>query len=256
MGRLSGKVVIVTGGASGFGRGGCLLFAKEGAKVVVVDINAQGGESAVKEIRDAGGEAVFLRADVSKTADAQSIVTTAMQSYGGLDVLWNNAGILGPRGVLTEEFSEADARRLWEVNFMGVYLPTKFALPELIKRGGGSIISMGSESAYRGNGGFCVYGPTKAAVMNFSRVVAMEYASKGIRSNTLSPGAGKTAMHNDLYEGKSDLFEQVERMIPMGRAAYPEDVAKAALFLASDDSAYITGTDILIDGGWIAKGYF
>lgn len=256
MGRLNGKVAIITGGAAGFGRGGCLLFAKEGARLVVVDVNAEGGESVVKEIHDSGGTAIFVKADVSKAQNAKMIVDTTLGNYGGLDILWNNAGILGPRGVLTEDFEESDARRLWEVNFMSVYLLTKAAIPALIARGGGSIIAMGSESAHRGNGGFCVYGPTKAAVMNFSRVVAMEYASKGIRSNTLSPGAGKTSMHNDLYDGKSDLFERVERMIPLGRAAYPDDVAKAALFFASDDSSYITGTDLLIDGGWISKGYF
>jgi meso-butanediol dehydrogenase / (S,S)-butanediol dehydrogenase / diacetyl reductase len=139
---------------------------------------------------------------------------------------------------------------------MGVFLPTKFALPEMVKRGGGSIISTGSESAFRGNGGFCVYGPTKIAVMNFSMVIAMEYANRGIRSNTISPGAARTPMHNDLYDGKSDLMERVEAMIPLKRAAMPHDVAKAALFFASDDSKYITGTNLAVDGGWLAKGYF
>jgi NAD(P)-dependent dehydrogenase (short-subunit alcohol dehydrogenase family) len=139
---------------------------------------------------------------------------------------------------------------------MGVFLPTKFALPEMVTRGGGSIISTGSESAFRGNGGFCVYGPTKIAVMNFSMVIAMEYADRGIRSNTVSPGAARTPMHNDLYDGKSDLMERVEAMIPLKRAAMPDDVAKAALFYASDDSKYITGTNLVVDGGWLAKGYF
>jgi NAD(P)-dependent dehydrogenase (short-subunit alcohol dehydrogenase family) len=255
MGRLDGKVAVITGGARGFGQGGCELFAKEGAKVFMVDVLAE-GEDVAKGIRKAGGEAVFMKADVSKTEDAKKTIAKAIETFGGLDILYNNAGILGPRGIKVADFTEEDARHLFEVNFMGCFLPTKFALPEMIKRGGGAIVSTGSESAFRGNGGFCVYGPTKSAVMNFSMVVATEYAREGIRSNTISPGAGKTPMHNDLYDGKSTLFEQVEEMIPQGRAAYPDDVAKAALFLASDDASHITGTNLVIDGGWLAKGYF
>jgi NAD(P)-dependent dehydrogenase (short-subunit alcohol dehydrogenase family) len=256
MGRLSNKVAIITGGASGFGRGACELWAKEGAKIVTCDVNVAEGEAVAKHIRSDGGEIIFLEGDVSKTDDARKIVNKAVEAFGGLDILYNNAGILGPRGVPLINFTEKDARRLLEVNFMGTFLPTKFALPEMIKRGGGSVISTSSESAFRGNGGFCVYGPTKAAVMNFSMVVAMEYADKGIRSNTVSPGAARTAMHNDLYDGKSDLFERVEAMIPMRRAATAEDVAKAALYFASDDSKYITGANLVVDGGWLAKGYF
>jgi NAD(P)-dependent dehydrogenase (short-subunit alcohol dehydrogenase family) len=256
MGRLDGKVAVITGGAGGFGRGACELWAKEGAKILTCDVKVAEGEAVAKEIRSNGGEIVFIPADVSKTEDAKRIVAKTIDTYGALDILYNNAGILGPRGVEIADFTEEDARRLWEINFMGVFLPTKFALPEMVKRGGGSIISTGSESAFRGNGGFCVYGPTKIAVMNFSMVTAMEYADRGIRSNTVSPGAARTPMHNDLYDGKSDLMERVEAMIPLKRAAMPDDVAKAALFYASDDSKYITGTNLVVDGGWLAKGYF
>ncbi len=256
MGRLTGKVAIITGGASGFGKGACELWAKEGARILTCDVNVPAGEAVARDVAANGGEIVFVRADVSKTDDAKRIVGQTIETYGRLDVLYNNAGILGPRGIETTEFTEEDARRLWEVNFMGVFLPTKFALPEMVKRGGGSIISTGSESAFRGNGGFCVYGPTKAAVMNFSMVIAMEYAGRGVRSNTVSPGAARTGMHSDLYDGKSDLFKRVEAMIPLKRAAQPEDVARAALFFASDDSKYITGANLVVDGGWLAKGYF
>jgi NAD(P)-dependent dehydrogenase (short-subunit alcohol dehydrogenase family) len=256
MGRLDGKVAIITGGARGFGKGACELFAREGAKVFIVDVIPE-GEAVAKGIRDTGGQATFMIADVSKREGALATITKAIETYGALDILYNNAGILGPRGVLTVDFTEEDARRLFEVNFLGTLLPTQCALPEMIKRGGGVIISTGSESAYRGNTGFCVYGPSKAAVMNFSKVVAMEYAAHNIRSNTLSPGAGKTPMHNDLYDDDpNSLWNQVEQMIPQKRPAYPEDVAKVALFLASDDAGHVTGTDVLVDGGWIAKGYF
>jgi NAD(P)-dependent dehydrogenase (short-subunit alcohol dehydrogenase family) len=256
MGRLSGKVAIITGGASGFGRGACELWAREGAKILTCDVNVAAGRAVEKEVRSAGGDLTFIEADVSKVEDAKTIVAKTVELFGGFDILYNNAGILGPRGIKTADFDDGDARRLWEVNFMGTYFVTKAALPRLIERGGGSIISTGSESAFRGNGGFCVYGPTKIAVMNFSMVVAMEYADRGIRSNTVSPGAARTPMHNDLFDGKSDLFERVEAMIPLRRAALPEDVANAALFFASDDSKYITGTNLVVDGGWLAKGYF
>ena len=161
MGRLDGKVAIITGGAGGFGRGACELWAKEGAKILTCDVKVAEGEGVAQEIRSNGGEIVFIPADVSKTEDAKRIVAKTIDTYGALDILYNNAGILGPRGVEAADFTEEDARRLWEINFMGVFLPTKFALPEMVKRGGGSIISTGSESAFRGNGGFCVYGPTK-----------------------------------------------------------------------------------------------
>ena len=207
MGRLDGKVALITGGAGGFGKGACELWAREGAKILTCDVKVAEGEAVAKEIRSNGGEIVFLRADVSKTEDAKRIVAKTIETYGALDILYNNAGILGPRGVEIADFTEEDTRRLWEINFMGVFLPTKFALPEMVKRGGGSIISTGSESAFRGNGGFCVYGPTKIAVINLSMVTAMEYADRGIRSNAVSPGAARTPMHNDLYDGKSDLME-------------------------------------------------
>jgi NAD(P)-dependent dehydrogenase (short-subunit alcohol dehydrogenase family) len=256
MGKLDGKAAIITGGGSGFGRGACLLWAQEGARVAVADLDAAAGRSVVEEITAAGGEAIFVQADVSVDAEARMLVRKTVEAFGGLQVLYNNVGILGTRGVYLTEFDDAVARRLIDVNFMGVYYPVKHALPEMIRGGGGSIISTGSESAFQGNTGFSVYSATKAAVLAFSRVVAMEYVDRGIRANTVSPGAGRTPMHADLMDGKSDLFERVEQLIPMKRAAEPVDVARAALFFASDDSQYITGTNLMVDGGWTVRGYF
>lgn len=256
MGRLNNKVAIITGAASGFGKGAALLWAQEGACITVVDIDPA-GQSVADEITAQGGKAIFVKADIATDSDARMLVQKTVDAFGKLDVLYNNAGILGTRGVYLTEFDDGVAEKLLSVNVMGVYYPTKHAIPAMIANGGGSIISTGSESAFQGNTGMAMYSATKAAVLSFMRVIAMEYVDKGIRSNAVSPGAGRTPMHNDLLVDKaSDLFEQVENIIPMKRAAEPEDIARAALFLASDDSSYITGQNIMVDGGWTVRGYF
>jgi NAD(P)-dependent dehydrogenase (short-subunit alcohol dehydrogenase family) len=256
MGRLDGKAAIITGGASGFGKGASLLWAREGASIAVADLDVKAGEAVVDEIKSAGGKAIFVRADVSKDDDARVLVEKTVAAFGKLDVLYNNAGILGTRGIKLVEFEDEVATQLLNVNIMGVYYPTKRAIPAMIAAGGGSIICTGSESAFQGNTGFGIYSATKAAVLSFARVVAMEYVDKGIRANSVSPGAGRTPMHNDLLHGNLDAFHQVENIIPMKRAAEPEDIARAALFFASDDSKYITGQNVMVDGGWTVRGYF
>ena len=258
MRRLEGKVAIITGGGSGYGRGASELFAAEGAKVVVVDIADDVGREVVDAIKGAGGEATYVHADIADDAGAASMIADTVSAYGKVDVLYNNAGILGTRGVPLGDFDDAVAEQLIRVNLMGTYYPCKHAVREMAGSGGGAIITTASESAFQGNTGFSMYSATKAGVLAFTRVIAMEYAGQGIRANTVSPGAGRTPMHADLLgpDRESDLFEQVESMIPMQRAAEPIDIAKAALFLASDDSAYITGANLMVDGGWTARGYF
>jgi len=254
MGKLDGKVALVTGGASGFGEATAALWAKEGAQVMVVDISEPGARRVADTIRQAGGRAEAVRADVARAEDARAMVQAAVQAFGRLDVLFNNAGILGPRGVYTAELPVEEAERLLAVNVMGVFLGTRYAIPEMLKSGGGSIISTGSDSAFLGNRGLSMYCATKGAVLAFSRVVAMEYARQGIRVNTISPGAGRTPMHAELIEGNKEAWRQVEEAIPIGRSCYPEDLARAALFFASDDSKYITGANLMVDGGWSVKG--
>jgi len=254
MGKLDKKVAIVTGGASGFGEATSFLFSEEGAHVVVADLNVKQGKAVVDRIRKGGGDAVFFAVDVSKPEDASRLIRATVESYGRVDILFNNAGILGPRSIFTEDFPEEEAEKLIAVNFKGVFYCTKNAIPEMIKSGGGSIITTGSDSAFVGNRGLAVYSATKGAVLAFSRVVAMEYVSSGIRANTISPGAGKTPMHAELFEQKKDLWREVEEGIPMKRACYPEDIARAALFFASDDSRYITGANLMVDGGWTVRG--
>jgi NAD(P)-dependent dehydrogenase (short-subunit alcohol dehydrogenase family) len=254
MGKLDGKATLVTGGASGFGEATAALWAREGAQVMVVDLSEAGARRVAEAIRKAGGRAEAVRADVSRAADAEAMVKATVKAFGRLDVLFNNAGILGPRGVYTAELPVEEAERLLAVNVMGVFLGTRFAIPAMLKGGGGSIISTGSDSAFLGNRGLSVYCATKGAVLAFSRVVAMEYARQGIRANTISPGAGKTPMHAELIDGNKEAWRQVEEAIPVGRSCYPEDLAKVALFFASDESKYITGANLMVDGGWSVKG--
>ncbi len=254
MGKLDGKVAVVTGGASGFGQATASLWANEGAAVLVADISEKGAARVVEDIRRTGGRAEAFRADVSRADDAQKMIEAAVRTFGRLDILFNNAGILGPRGVYTAELGVAEAEKLLAVNVMGVFLGTRCAIPQMLKGGGGSIISTGSDSALLGNRGLSMYSATKGAVLAFMRVVAMEYARQGIRANTVSPGAGKTPMHAELIDGKKEAWRQVEEAIPVGRSCYPEDLARAALFFASDDSKYITGANLMVDGGWSVKG--
>jgi NAD(P)-dependent dehydrogenase (short-subunit alcohol dehydrogenase family) len=257
MGRLDGKVAIITGGTSGFGESTALLFAQEGARVVVSGRSRRRGEAVAGRIKASGGSAIFVGADVASAGQARALVQAAVEAYDRLDILFNNAGILGPRSLMTAEFPEDEARRLMEVNVLGVFYVTRYAIPEMIKSGGGSIISNGSDSAFQGNRGLAVYCATKGAVVAFTRAVAMEYAGQGIRANTVSPGAGRTPMHAVLFEGDEQsrkAWAGVEAGIPLGKAADPEDIARAALFFASDDSKHVTGANLMVDGGWTAKG--
>jgi NAD(P)-dependent dehydrogenase (short-subunit alcohol dehydrogenase family) len=249
MGRLDGKVAIVTGGGSGMGQATSILWAKEGAKVVVADVNVEGGKQTVQTIKDAGGEATFVQADVSKASDAKKMVEFAVKTYGKLNILFNNAGILISRGIKTADITEEDADKLIAVNFKGVFLGTKYAIPEIIKSGGGSIITTGSDSAFHGGGGGSIYAATKGAVVTFARNVAAEYAKKGIRSNSLSPCGARTPMNAENMN-KPDYEANGQKLFPLGRRCEPDDVAYAALFLASDESKYITGSNLMVDGGF------
>jgi NAD(P)-dependent dehydrogenase (short-subunit alcohol dehydrogenase family) len=253
MGRLDNKVTIITGGGSGMGEATSILFAKEGAKVVVADINAKGGEKVVKTIKANGGKAVFVKVDVSKAEDAKKMVQTAVETYGRLDVLFNNAGILGSaEPALTADFKEEDFDRTMAVNFKGAFLCTKYAIPEMLKSGGGSLIFTSSEAAVQACKGAAVYSASKGAVLSFARSVAMEYCRKGIRSNIISPGPTKTPLVDAVTP--PDIDEILAGILPMGRRAVPQDIAYCALFFASDESKYINAANLMADGGYSVRG--
>jgi NAD(P)-dependent dehydrogenase (short-subunit alcohol dehydrogenase family) len=254
--KLKGKVAIVTGAASGIGRATALLMAKEGAKVIVVDINEKGGRESVEIIKHDGGEAHFLQADVSKPADCERMVKTALIEYGKLDILFNNAGVVHV-GMITET-SEADWDRILDINLKGVFLVSKYAIPEMLRAGGGAIVNTGSIYGNLGAGSYTAYCASKGGVINLTRALAMEYAEKNIRVNCVCPGSVMTGMLQqeinifapDNPEQQKEKFAQMQ---PNRRIASPEDIAKVVLFLSSDDASYMTGSIVDVDGGFSAQ---
>jgi NAD(P)-dependent dehydrogenase (short-subunit alcohol dehydrogenase family) len=245
MGRLDNKVAIITGAGMGMGQAGAFLFAREGAKVVVVDWNAEAGEKTVKTIKDSGGEAIFVKADISKARDVENIVKKTVGTYGKLDVIYNNAAIIG-RASFTEDITEEEWERIMSINLKGVWLGMKYAIPEMLKRGGGSIINTASQCGDRGTRNLCAYCAAKGGVLAMTRVTAMELAKKNIRVNALNPGIIGSPMVLTMPKEEIRGFEEI---IPQGRLGKPEEVAYAALFLASDESSHVTGHTLVVDGG-------
>ncbi len=247
--RLAGKVALITGAGSGIGRESALLFAREGARVVVVDVNAQAGERTVSDILAVGGQATFYRADVTRAEDVRGMVACAEETYGRLDVLFNNAGIFHP-----EDGSVLDTEEhVWDlvvaVNLKGVFLGCKYGIPALLRAGGGSVINTASFVALMGSAVSQVaYTASKGGVLALTREVAVEFARKNIRANALCPGPVETPLLADLL---SDPARRQRRLvhIPAGRFARPEEIARAALFLASDESSYVNGAVFVVDGG-------
>ena len=250
--RLKDKVALITGAGSGMGRATATLFAKEGAKVAVVDINAAGADDTVRRISSAGGEAVAIRADVSNSEDASSMVSSAVKKFGGLDIIYNNAGIEG-EGRFTAEVTEEQFDRVIAINLRGVWLGMKYALPELVKRGGGVVISTASIAGLIGLRGSVAYSAAKAGVIGMTRVVAVEYGRSNIRANGICPGFIHTEMADRASGGRGLSEKFVKRASVFSRMGEPEEIAQTALFLASDDCKFATGQPFVIDGGWISK---
>jgi len=250
MARLKDKVATITGGGSGIGRATCLLFAREGAKVVVADYIAEGGNETVRQISAADGQAVFVQADVSKSADVRNMIGAAVRNYGRVDILFNNAGIEGPSTKLAN-LKEEDWDRVIAIDLTSVYLGMKYVIPEMIKQGGGVILSTASVAGLVGFQGSGAYAAAKAGVINLTRLAALEYADKNIRVNCICPGVIETPMVERVMGGRPR--ERIVRSEPIGRLGRPEDIANAALFLASDESSFATGAPFIIDGGYVAR---
>ena len=245
MGKLDGKVALVTGGGSGIGRATSVLFAQEGAKVAVADYVPAGGKETVKMITGAGGQAVFIEADVSRAADVKRMVNTTVDTYGRIDILYNNAGI--QKYALTVDVSEEDWAKMLDTNLTSVFLASKYTIPYMLKQGGGVIISTASAQGFSGNIGTGPYTVAKAGIISLTKTMAAEYAKANIRVNCICPGVIDTAMGGPwIPMVRMDL-------VPQGKAGKPEDIAKAALYLASDDSSYITGFPLVVDGGWLCQ---
>jgi NAD(P)-dependent dehydrogenase (short-subunit alcohol dehydrogenase family) len=249
MSRLDGKVAVITGAAGGIGREAALLFSAEGAAVVVADVSREIGETTAAECR----EAAFVPVDVSDAASVEAMYAAAAQRFGGVDILYNNAGIMPPDddSILT---TEADAwDRVQAVNARGVFLCCKFGIPRLLARGGGSVINVASFVALVGAATSQIaYTASKGAVLSMSRELAVQFARQGVRVNALCPGPVETPLLMRLFADDPAAYERRRVHLPMGRLATALEIANAALFLASDESSYVNGATFLVDGGLTA----
>lgn len=254
MGRLDGKVAVITGGASGMGEATAHVFVREGARVVIGDVQKDKGETVAASI---GAECRFVATDVSNSEDVRAIVRAAIDSFGRIDIMYNNAGIGGGEGSIID-CSEAMFDRIIAVDLKAVWLGMKHALPYLIANGSGSIITTASVSGIMGMPGQGAYGSAKGGVMQLTRVCAIENAAHGVRANCICPGGILTPI---LYANPAmpmqidpaQLALQLAKVQPIPRAGMPDDIANAALWLASDESSFVTGQAIVVDGGWTAS---
>lgn len=255
MGRIEGKVALITGAASGIGEATAELFAREGARVVLADVQDDLGRQVLERIREAGGTAEYVHCDVSVSEDVGGMVRAAVDTYGRLDILYNNAGLA--RGGTITEISEDDWDLVIDVDLKSVYLGCKYAIPEMRKAGGGSIISTASIAGLRGSPRLNAYSAAKAAVINLTRSVAAEAGSFGIRVNCICPGIIVTPIWRQIGvmadAQQQALLQRMGQRVLLQRVGMPDDVARGALFLASEDASYVTGHALVIDGGMTAS---
>src|SRR3990172_5965411 len=244
--RLKDKVSIITGAASGIGKATALVFGREGAKVMCADVNADGAEAVARQIADTGGEAASIKVDVAKEAEVQEMVAQTVARWGRLDVLYNNAGI--GFGMPVTQVPESEWDRLMDINLKGVFLGCKHAIPEMLKNGGGAIVSTASDAGLRGSAFLSTYCASKGGGVMLTKALAVEWAQHGIRINCVCPGVIRTPIFDPFLTqmrqagGGTDeqLWQQMADMHPIGRVGQPEEVSKAVAFLASDEASFIT----------------
>ena len=256
-GRVKGKVALVTGGASGIGRATALAFAREGAKLIIADMNEDGGHQTVHLITEKGGEAIFVKTDVSRAVEVQALLSKAVETYGRLDCAHNNAGIsgfgiAGDAYTLTAEYPEERWHQVIAVNLTGVWLCMKYELQQMLRQGSGAIVNTASGAGLVGSRGISAYVASKHGVVGLTKTAALEYAQQGIRVNCVCPGYIQTPM---TERGLSDPEQkaQIVSREPIGRVGTPEEVAEAVVWLCSDAASFVTGHAMAVDGGYVAQ---
>jgi NAD(P)-dependent dehydrogenase (short-subunit alcohol dehydrogenase family) len=250
-GRFAGRGILVTGAGSGIGRAAAQLFANEGGRVVVVDQDENEAQATVTSIRQAGGEALAIGADVSREADCRGMVERALAAYGRLHVAFNNAGI-GASGFAVADEEEVTWSRLIDVNLKGIFLAMKYEIPAMVSAGGGAIVNTASVAGLVGERGIGAYSASKHGVVGLTRTAALDYIGQGVRVNAVCPGATRTRiLANWFQDPKVESF--ILSRHPIGRIAEPEEIARAVLFLASDDASFIVGQALAVDGGLTAQ---
>jgi NAD(P)-dependent dehydrogenase (short-subunit alcohol dehydrogenase family) len=254
MGRVSGKVAVITGAAMGIGAASAMLLASEGAQVVLADINEAKGKEVLQQIKSNGGEGIFVRTDVTKSADVEALMKAAADQYGKIDILHNNAGVTLSASIVdtTDELFDY----LLDINLKSVYRGCKYAIPYMLENGSGSIINTSSVQAMKGIEGMAAYAATKGAIISLTIQCAREYAKHSIRINCVVPGTIDSPMNDkflDELENPEELIQFWKGMNPMGRIGKPQDVAEAVLYLGSDAASFIVGQCIVMDGGLTIK---
>ena len=254
------KIVIVSGGAHGIGEAAVLAFAREGYRVTLADLDSDAGEQVTRQSRPLPGEVMFIKADISRSEDARDVVRKTVSSFGGVDVVFNNAGIQPPESYKTvEHLEEAVWDRVMDVNVKGCFLLCKYAIPEMRKRGGGVVINNASVQGLQSQKLVPAYAASKGAVLSFTRNLALDYAEENIRAVAICPGSVDTPMLRATAaltapDDPEGTMMEWGRKHPLGRIARPEEIAEVVVFLASDKASFITGEYVCVDGGLMAKG--